>query len=405
MIAACAVLLSYNGIYQIARQGDVDPKYAHLYPGAFTLLLLIAFWTSYLLRDAPRSRRLGVDALILGLILIAAFASALQPLGYQLLPETAVVVAAVAPWMALLVAFRLWLWVVSHLRGERPEAARRPRSAPSADPDSVDTAPLPAESTPKPAEPEEPQPGPPEEREAAPSAPALLWPPKQDQPSHKESSVRVLEREEVEAHETDAADGDLQQAKTSASGSRAAAAEEPESPSPEPGDTGDTAPFPEPEPVLPDPAPKPRPEAAETGAPASEPEAAGEPHSAPPREELPKRVPQPAANPIKKAAEPAKDSASAAEESDTGQSGANTGQHEDGFVHDLPPDDPTSDEAAPLEGEAAEPFSGGGPETDPLIEKRPVALRPRRPPMTGFPEDPPSRRVRSGPTPPEEPHG
>ncbi|MFC7326442.1 DUF2637 domain-containing protein [Marinactinospora rubrisoli] len=125
VIAACAILLSYNGIYQTALQGNVDPRAAHLYPGVFTLLLLLAFWTTYLLRDAPRRRRIWVDVLILGLILLSAGASTLHALGYRLVETAAVVVVALAPWAALLVAFRIWLWVIVHLRGER---APRPRS-------------------------------------------------------------------------------------------------------------------------------------------------------------------------------------------------------------------------------------------------------------------------------------
>ncbi|QBI52203.1 DUF2637 domain-containing protein [Streptomonospora litoralis] len=127
VIAACAVLLSYNGIYQVAVQGDIDGRYAHLYPAGFTLLVLMALWTSYVLRTAPRSRRLWVDGLILALVALGAGASALQAGDRVLVPDVALVVAAVAPWVALLVAFRLFLWVVMHVRGEIP--GTRPRSS------------------------------------------------------------------------------------------------------------------------------------------------------------------------------------------------------------------------------------------------------------------------------------
>ncbi|GAB3206886.1 hypothetical protein ACQEU5_10495 [Marinactinospora thermotolerans] len=124
VIAASAILLSYNGIYQIALQGNIDPPLAHVFPGVFTLLLLVAFWTTYLLRDAPRAQRIWVDLLILLLILLAAAASALRSLDYRLLEPVAVVVVAGAPWLALLIAFRLWLWIIAHLRGEIPARAR-----------------------------------------------------------------------------------------------------------------------------------------------------------------------------------------------------------------------------------------------------------------------------------------
>ncbi|WP_186356546.1 DUF2637 domain-containing protein [Streptomonospora sp. PA3] len=133
LIAACAVLLSYNGIYQIAVQGNVSPRYAHLYPAAFTLLVLMALWTSYVLRTARRSRRLWADGIILLLVALAAGASALRAGNLELVPDVAVVVAAVAPWVALMVAFRLFLWVVMQLRGEipgtGPHRTRRERRA------------------------------------------------------------------------------------------------------------------------------------------------------------------------------------------------------------------------------------------------------------------------------------
>ncbi|WP_345556408.1 DUF2637 domain-containing protein [Streptomonospora halophila] len=128
VIAGCAVLLSYNGVYQIAVQGNVGARYAHLYPAVFTLLVLMALWTSYVLRTAPRSRRLWADGLIVLLVAVAAGASALEAGGLVLVPGVAMVVAAVAPWLALLVAFRLFLSVVMHLRGEVPGTGpRRPR--------------------------------------------------------------------------------------------------------------------------------------------------------------------------------------------------------------------------------------------------------------------------------------
>ncbi|MBB6173869.1 hypothetical protein HNR23_003929 [Nocardiopsis mwathae] len=132
LIAASAVLLSYNGIYQIALLGGIEPRYAHLYPAGFTLLLLMSFGASYLLRAAPRPRRLWADALILALILLAAGASALHATGTAMPKGLVVVAVAATPWLALLVAFRVFMWVYMHLRGEgddepRPAAAPRPR--------------------------------------------------------------------------------------------------------------------------------------------------------------------------------------------------------------------------------------------------------------------------------------
>ncbi|MFB9799513.1 DUF2637 domain-containing protein, partial [Streptomonospora salina] len=146
VIAACAVVLSYNGIYRIAVQGNVEPRYSHLYPAVFTLLVLMALWTGYTLRTAPRAQRLWADGLILLLVAVAAGASALEASDLVLVPAVATVAAAVAPWLALLVAFRLFLSVVMHLRGEvpgtGPRRVRRRRAGdapePAAEPHSAD---------------------------------------------------------------------------------------------------------------------------------------------------------------------------------------------------------------------------------------------------------------------------
>src|SRR5690606_20474350 len=115
-IAACAILLSYNGIFQIALRGGVTGWAAHLYPGMFILLLLMAFWAIYLLRDAPRRRRIWVDLLVLAMILAAAGASALHSLHYELVEWAATLVVAGGPWLALLISFRLLLWIVAQVR-------------------------------------------------------------------------------------------------------------------------------------------------------------------------------------------------------------------------------------------------------------------------------------------------
>ncbi|ASU82192.1 DUF2637 domain-containing protein [Nocardiopsis gilva YIM 90087] len=140
LIAACAVLLSYNGIYQIALQGGIERRYAHLYPGGFTLLLLMAFGASYLLRAAPRPRRLWADALILALILLAAGASALNATETRVPTGVVVVAVAATPWLALLVAFRVFMWVYTHLRGENED-----RATPAPRRGAVAPPPVPAE--------------------------------------------------------------------------------------------------------------------------------------------------------------------------------------------------------------------------------------------------------------------
>ncbi|GAA3729611.1 DUF2637 domain-containing protein [Salinactinospora qingdaonensis] len=150
VIAACAVVLSYTGIYQIAITGGITPGLAHLYPAVFTLLLVFTFAATYLLRDAPRRRRTWIDALVLGLISIAALASAMGSMDYELAGPVAAVLVAVAPWGALLIAFRCWMWIVVHLREDRRSSGKSRRRPTRRQPQQPARRPPPARPTPAP---------------------------------------------------------------------------------------------------------------------------------------------------------------------------------------------------------------------------------------------------------------
>lgn len=497
VIAACAVFLSYNGIYQVAVQGRVEPPYAHLYPAVFTLLLLLAFWASFVLRAAPRVHRLQVDGLILLLILIAAGASALRASDQRLMDVVALVVVAAAPWIALLFAFLLFVRVWRHLHGELPERRRAPRPAPRPE---ARTAPLPAgtavraeERGADPAEPapaaEEPAPEGPEEKAAT-----LLWPRAGARPLRAEDdepdtdpmpAVRVLHpaeappspREEPPASAAEPEEDRREDAgaRAESAGAEPRAEEAAEEPAPagaaaEPvaGTAAETGPAAVPEPgrepleqpldqedrglagqveeqeereeegAVPAAAPLPGddPDEGPDGGPAAapagpsvitaptvpiRPPAAGEPEqAASPDEErapLPRRDPEPGESAIRRAAE-----SLGAPAVPAGGDGRPAGDAaEDGFVELVAEDDPTSDEAAAGGWEPAEPAGPaaeepvlpdastrvpGEPPQARSLPKRPMVLKPRRPPMRGFPpapEAPPNSRVRSGPTPPDAP--
>ncbi|RNL84025.1 hypothetical protein [Halostreptopolyspora alba] len=470
-IAACAVLLSYNGIYQIARQGSVDPRYAHIYPGAFTLLLLMAFWAAYVLHDAPRIRRLGVDAIILALILLAAFASALEPLGYTLTPKAAVAVVALAPWAALLIAFRIWLWMVSHLRGDHSGGQAR-GSGPTDGTDNGDTAPLPAEPMPRPVDPDgaaEPTESRSGEHENVPSPPMQLWPRTSSAPT---SSVRVLDpgtsktrNEARPPHHTPTPEDDTTPEdpaepsespaprRDDVSSSRSTPESESETAAPESAtdpvpaaDDPDTSTAPTSAEADPTDSATTRPGAADGSPtlgeqlrrallPEGPPDPAGtatDDAGTAPVPPLPKRTPRTERNSAEEPTEvpepaetPVTDGTPVAGEDDGDEGESETAAPagatdpaspaepaEDGFVHELPPDDPTSDEAdirgewtPEPEREASGTEPEAEPETDeaPRLTKRPIVLRPRRRPTEDFPPAPPSGRVRSEPTPPESP--
>ncbi|WP_161626422.1 hypothetical protein, partial [Nocardiopsis xinjiangensis] len=141
IITACALVLSYHGLFQLAEYGGHEGSaFAHVFPVSYALLVLMAFWVSYVLRSAPPRARLWVDVGLIPLLILAAGATmAARNLGLfdpqiegALLSErTANVIVAVAPLAALLIAILLWITVRAHMRRRRQNAAPRPR--PSAD--------------------------------------------------------------------------------------------------------------------------------------------------------------------------------------------------------------------------------------------------------------------------------
>ncbi|MEV2274602.1 DUF2637 domain-containing protein [Nocardiopsis sp. NPDC049922] len=135
VIAVCALVISYAGVFRFAEYGGHEGSpLAHVFPVTYTLLLLMAFWVSYVLREAHPRDRAWVDlALIPVLIAVAAGAMVLSNLGLveSVHQGVANVIVAVAPLAALLVAFLLWMTVRAHIRRRRRGAPVRPR--PSAD--------------------------------------------------------------------------------------------------------------------------------------------------------------------------------------------------------------------------------------------------------------------------------
>ncbi|MFY7065363.1 hypothetical protein ACOQFV_05835 [Nocardiopsis changdeensis] len=133
LIGLCALLISYNGVFRLAEYGH--PRgglLVHVFPVTYTLLLLMACWTSYLLRDAPPRRRAWVDLVLIPLlVLFAGVVMVLNNLGLiESIPQrVANVIVAVAPLVALLVALLLWMAARAHLRRRRRTGVRRPEPA------------------------------------------------------------------------------------------------------------------------------------------------------------------------------------------------------------------------------------------------------------------------------------
>lgn len=139
LIALCALVISYNGIFRFAEYGGHEGSaLAHVFPLAYTLLLIMAFWVSYVLRGAHPRDRFWVDLVLIPLlVLLAAVAMVMSNL--QLIERVhqgvANVIVAVAPLVALLVAFLLWITLRAHMRSQRRASGVRPR--PVTDPTTV----------------------------------------------------------------------------------------------------------------------------------------------------------------------------------------------------------------------------------------------------------------------------
>ncbi|MDT0328286.1 DUF2637 domain-containing protein [Nocardiopsis lambiniae] len=128
LIALCALVISYNGVFRLAEHGGHEGHpLAHVFPVMYTLLLIMACWVSYLLREAPPRRRSWID---LGLIpLLVLFAAVIMVLNnlelIERIPQrVASVIVAVAPLVALLIALLLWMAVRAHLRRRRTGGSR-----------------------------------------------------------------------------------------------------------------------------------------------------------------------------------------------------------------------------------------------------------------------------------------
>ncbi|MFE3460125.1 DUF2637 domain-containing protein [Nocardiopsis aegyptia] len=132
VIAVCALVISYHGIFQFAQYGGHEGSpLAHVFPATYALLVLMAFWVSYMLREARPRQRLWVDVILIpALVLLAAGAMLLH--NFELVESVnqrvANVIVAVAPLAALLIACLLWLTVRAHIRRRR-RAPARPRPA------------------------------------------------------------------------------------------------------------------------------------------------------------------------------------------------------------------------------------------------------------------------------------
>jgi hypothetical protein len=125
LLAAAAFVLSYPGIHQLALHAGVSPGLAKLYPLIFDAMLVVAGAAALALRGAGWWARAYAWFSLLLLVTVVAVGDAVRATNVALPLQPTRAVAAVTPWVLLLLAFGLLLEMLRHLRRTRAAAAQR----------------------------------------------------------------------------------------------------------------------------------------------------------------------------------------------------------------------------------------------------------------------------------------
>ena len=148
VLAAAAFVLSYSGIHAIAQQAGISATLARGYPVIFDALLVIACAAVLSLRGAGAVSRFYAWLSLVVLLGATAGADALHSTGTAVPHRTAALVAAIIPWILLLIGFGLLLAMLRHFRLHRAPApapaltreARRPAGPPALPPGPTQAA-------------------------------------------------------------------------------------------------------------------------------------------------------------------------------------------------------------------------------------------------------------------------
>jgi hypothetical protein len=106
-VAGAAFVFSYDGLHAVALVGGVSAKLARYYPGLFDAVLVIACVAAVVFRDGRWLPRLW--AWVVAVVVLAAIGAAdvLHAINYTLPHRPTEAAAAVAPVVAILLAFSL----------------------------------------------------------------------------------------------------------------------------------------------------------------------------------------------------------------------------------------------------------------------------------------------------------
>jgi hypothetical protein len=184
VLAAAAFVLSYSGIHAVAQQAGISATLARGYPVIFDALLVIACAAVLSLRGAGGVSRFYAWLSLVVLLGATAGADALHSTGTVVPHRTAALVAAIIPWILLLIGFGLLLAMLRHFRLHRAAApapaptkeARRPAGPPALPPGPTQAA-RPAQLPEPRVAPEPPAPAPAPASPPESPAPAAAGPP------------------------------------------------------------------------------------------------------------------------------------------------------------------------------------------------------------------------------------
>jgi Protein of unknown function (DUF2637) len=146
ILAAAAFVFSYSGIHAVAQQAGISATLARGYPVIFDALLVVACAAVLSLRGAGAVSKFYAWLSLLVLLGATAGADALHSTGTVVPHRAAALVAAIIPWILLLIGFGLLLAMLRHFRLHRaappapaamapapargPQEARRPAALP-----------------------------------------------------------------------------------------------------------------------------------------------------------------------------------------------------------------------------------------------------------------------------------
>jgi hypothetical protein len=123
LLAAAAFVLSYSGIHAVALSAGVSPRLAKLYPLIFDAMLVVACAAVLALRTAGLPSRSYAWLSLIGLLVAAAAADALNATGVKLPHRPTAAVIAILPWALVLIGFGLLLCLLRHARQRRTAVA------------------------------------------------------------------------------------------------------------------------------------------------------------------------------------------------------------------------------------------------------------------------------------------